>query len=412
MLVNRVLSGEASQAAAGMRGDASVRNRGEMESRPDDRVQLGSTLSPDEVDTLTRMGRARAGSPKASSTISVLELIEPGPGVPPARNNTPVIVVHGTMADAKSINPYLEPDLEAGHPVSLDTYSTIKEGEPLQVSGQLVSRDINAGRVEVARKQVALLKSRGGDLEAVKSFLCMDGGLYGAPDPAFDRVAALVPGVVDQLDTLLQSSQEELLQGFSSRTRQMEQDLAAKVAETGFGAHIGNEEKRGEVCEKVAAEIMDSIAPKAVLVGHSMGGFVSYVLTVNPAQGKDRASAFAYDGGNGVSTVITLSSPVKSGVSRPLPPAMTHYAFDTYEKTVLAPMEATPGMQFAMLNPAFAAWYTMQKESARQASAAMSNASAEAMNPWSTCANPAWSRSPRAPSSSTPTWKARTSRAE
>lgn len=382
MVVSRILSSEAVQPVSGPRAQRSPQASGHVEVRAGDRVQLGTSLRPDEVDTLVRMGRSRSGGAQDPSSISPMALIEPNPDVPPARNDTPVIVVHGTMADAQSISPYLQPDLDAGHPVNLETYSTIKEGEPLQVSGQLVSRDINDSRIEMTRKHLSDLKSLGGDTEAIMAFLCMDGSLYGKPDPAFDRVVALLPGVIDRLDGILAADKQALLGSFSSQTRQLEQDLAAQVADTGFASSIKDETKRGEVCQKVAAEILDSIAPKAILVGHSMGGFVSYVLTVNPRQPGDKGTEFTYDGGNGVSTVITLSSPIKSGVSQPLPPALTHFAFDTYEKTLLAPVESTPGMQFALLNPGFAAWYSMQKETARRASAAMSNASAQMMNPF------------------------------
>ena len=300
-------------------------------------------------------------------------LVPPNPKVPRARNDTPVIVVHGTMTDKKSIEPYLGPVLDSGHYVKLDTYTSIKEGAALEESGQVLSRDINDDRLRIARWNVDKLKACEGDMDRIKSVLAMDGTLYGPPDPAFERVTALLPRVIDRIDGVLDGERAVLLETFSRKMARLEEDLGGQVEATGFAADVADATRRQGICQKVAAEIMDSIVPKAILLGHSMGGFVSYVLAVNPKDPEGTGGSFTYDAGNGISTVMTLSSPIKSGVATPLPPALTHFAFDTYEKTVLAPMEATPGMQFARLNPAFAAWYDLQKEMTRSAWAAASN---------------------------------------
>lgn len=266
MQVNRVFSGDAVQMAAGSRTE---RGSGtEAQAHSTDGVQLGARPAPDETEAFARLGRARGTASPGAASISLMGLVEPKPDVRPARNDTPVVGVHGTMADAKSINPYLQPVLDAGHPVDLDTYTTIKQADPLQESGQLISRDINADRIKIARKHIDQLNLIRGDLGAIKQFLSMEPGLYGTPDPAYDRVAALLPGTVDRLRDILSGNSQTLQQTFSSQTKKLEDDLAQQVTGTGFGAHIADEKVRGEVCRKIAAEIMDSIAPREIGRAH------------------------------------------------------------------------------------------------------------------------------------------------
>jgi len=286
------------------------------------------------------------------------------------RNHTPAVIVHGTRRDRKSVQSFREPLLQAGFPVDLRTYTSLKDGAPLQESGQHLSATINEDRIKIASTHMAELKKFGGNSEKLRAFLDMDDNLYGTPDRTTDAIAALIPGVIDQIDNTLKLDPRELTRSFSLRIKQIEDRLALDVLQTGFGAEH-SPEKRSEVCKKVSAEILDSIAPKAVVIGHSMGGFVLFAMTVNPTVDLSDNDAFHYDAGHGIATTICLSSPVKSGVTRPLPPGLANQSFDTFDQLLLSPIENTPGMHLALLNPFFATWYALEKQALKTMAATM-----------------------------------------
>jgi hypothetical protein len=278
-----------------------------------------------------------------------------------ARNDVPVVIVHGTMASEKSIQKYKDAVLAEGHPADIFTYLSIKEGEPLEKSGQLISEHVNTIRMSVARRHLEKLAPFKDDLEGLKKALLMRNDLYGSKDEKVDKVAALVPGLIDKLQNVLKGDEKDLTRSFSGKTRELEAGLSTEIRKTGFAG--GDKQIAG----KVAAEIMDSIAPKAALIGHSMGGFVSYAMALNPKGKGDKNDIFHYDAGNGISTVITLSSPVGKGVKKPLPKGLENMMFDLADKNMLQPMENTPGMQLSELNPFFNMWYSSSKAMMREA---------------------------------------------
>ena len=328
-----------------------------------DQVQLGSAKPAPDMAKMARSG-----------AFATRELTEPNPSAPVPRNHEPVLLIHGTRRDKDDVADLYQPTLDSGHPVDWSTYMGIEDGDSLQSSGQAISQRINADRVDVARKNIDQLKQCNGDVSKMEGILSMKGDLYGKPDPAYSKVTALLPGVVSQLDDILKLDPKQLGDSFSLRTKQLQDQLAAKVAATGFAGGSPDSSRM------IAAELMDSIAPKISLVGHSMGGFVAYAMALNPSTSLDHDD-FHYDGANGIANVVTLSSPVKSGVDRPLPPALANEAGDLYEKDVLNPIEQTPGMQLAMLNPFFASWYGAAKELTHENLAISSDLSSAVLNP-------------------------------
>ncbi len=320
---------------------------GELKERTGDKVDFGNFKGDNFVADLIHMKQMAANSVTKA-------FIMPGnasAGVV-ARNETPVVIVHGTGFGEESISAYKDAALETGHPAELTTYTTIKEGEPMEQSGQLVSRNINNARMEISRKHLEELSSCKDDPEELKEYFGMSSDFYGRHDERVDRVVSLMPALIDKMEDLLENDKDELLKTFSGRTKEIEKSLAEHVRKAGYSDK--------KVAARVAGEIMDVIAPKAVIVGHSMGGFVSYTLALNPKAGDK--SDFTYDGANGVSTVITLSSPVGKGVNKTLPGGLANYAYTLLEKNVLDPMETFPGMQFSMVNPFFNMWYSYNKE--------------------------------------------------
>jgi hypothetical protein len=348
---------------------------GRDDSAIKDQVSLGGDVYDKLISDLGKMKDMSASHSTKAVTFPQ------GQAHASARNETPVVIVHGTMATQKSIEKYGDGALQTGHPADLTTYMTIKEGEHLQKSGQIVSKHVNEDRMQVANKHLETLSAIKNDNEALKEYFGVDSNLYGKEDKDTDKLMQLIPGVIDDMSGLMKSDKKELLKSFSTHTRIMEEKLAGDLGQTGFASQETDPDKRSLVCKKAAAEVMDTIAPKAVLLGHSMGGFVNYTIAMNPKTSLEDKNEFAYDAGNGVSTVITLSSPVAKGVTAPLPRGLANLSYDILDKTVLAPLEGMPGMQFAMLNPFFSTWYNVSKDMTKESYKFSSNTMTEMTNP-------------------------------
>lgn len=266
-----------------------------------------------------------------------MRIQHPPAHLPEARNRRPVVIVHGTLVEKESIEPYKDFALENGHPVDHRTYPNVKDGGYIQESARMVAENVNASRAELAAENLSDLESAGRD--GWKQFFHIDGNLYGKPDPVADKVLDEVPWLLKQVKRAIKNPDQ-----LSSRLEKVEHQLAERIA--------------SPQAEKIAAELVDSVAPKAMLIGHSAGGFVAYTLAVNPEE---------YDGGKGVAEVVLLSSPVRKGMPEPLPPAMADMAFYVADKQILRPLEETPAMQLAQLNPFFALSYGMAKTATKTA---------------------------------------------
>ncbi len=271
-----------------------------------------------------------------------------------ARNQRPVVLLHGTLVEKEGIEAFRDHALETGHPVDHRTYPSIKDGHPIQESAELVSRNINNARLEIARDHLDQLV--GADRAKLEAHFQLQDNLYGAADPSAEVVLDHLPQVIGRIQALTQKPQEELETGFSGQLEVVERDLARELAaETG---------RSTEESAKMAAEVVDSIAPKAVLVGHSAGGFVAYTMAVNPEITPDD-DPFTYDGANGIGEVLVLSSPIAEGMNAPAPPGIADMPFYMADRMVLRPLEAHPMTQLARLNPFFDAAYVSSKALAK-----------------------------------------------
>jgi hypothetical protein len=155
-----------------------------------------------------------------------------------------------------------------------------------------------------------------------------------------------------------------LEQSLSRRATKLEKELTeqlmtANLVDSGLG--------QKKSCQKMAAELMDSLLPKAVVLGHSAGGFSAYTLALNPRRAMEDNDPFRYDAGDGVSMSVVLSAPVGQGMERPAPPAVLDLAFARYDKSVLTPMEQNPFHQTALHNPFYRAGYANLKQMSRLA---------------------------------------------
>ncbi|MFN8610377.1 MAG: alpha/beta fold hydrolase [Vulcanimicrobiota bacterium] len=284
----------------------------------------------------------------------IARLQYPKANVPPARHERPVVIVHGTLVDKQSIEAYKDYALETGHPVDWRDYKGITEGALLEESAQEVSQNINQARQELARTHLAELQ--GGD---PARFFQVDDSARGQK-------------VRENLDWLVQKATAEVtnpdIATFSSRLNKLQGQLQERL---GAGDWTG----------KAAAHLIDCLAPKATLVGHSAGGFIAYALALNPEDGK-KSKFPKYDGGLGVGEVVVLSSPVGKGMNYPAPPGLAELPFYQFDSKVLRPLEETPAMQLAQLNPFFKMGYALSKTASKTAWAVATQLNTALMSPY------------------------------
>lgn len=281
----------------------------------------------------------------------------PPKGAPTPRNAPPVVLVHGARAEAVDIENYHGAALQLGFASDLSTYPPVRDGRPIAESATLVTERVNDARVAVARKNLERFEPLLGDPAKLREAFEFDSRL--SPDPAAEGMAALLPEAVTAVRDLVSLPDADAKRSFSTRARAVTEGLAERVAATGFGAQAGPEQRK-MLCRKVALEIMETLAPRAVLIGHSMGGFVSYSMIVNPA---DPAGSreFSSDGGNGVSVAVILSSPIGKGLKWPLPPGLRDWPFDLLDRHLLTPLENIPPGKWIAQNPLTGPMYRFNK---------------------------------------------------
>lgn len=246
-----------------------------------------------------------------------------------ARHQRPVVIVHGTLVDKQSIAAYRDYALETGHPVDWRTYKSVQDGDHIDESARQVSHNVNAARREIGQANLKSLHE-GADLA---EFFQVD------DSPRGRKVSEQLPWLLQQAELALNGEVEHL----SSRLAGLEEKLARR---------LGGQ----EWCRRAADHLVDALAPKATLVGHSAGGFVAYTVAVNPD---------SYDGGQGVGDVVVLSSPIGKGMSFPAPPGLAEMPFYQLDRNLLRPLEQTPAMQLARLNPFFDFSYAVGKSMAK-----------------------------------------------
>lgn len=260
------------------------------------------------------------------------------------RNHRPMVILHGSMVNKDSIEDFRNFARNRGYHVDHRTYPGIRDGAPIEESSRLVSRNINRARLEIARKHLDQLQ--GADTNQLAEFFQLDGD--------HTAIRQALPQFVEDVRSVCGLPQDQLEQSLSGRIKQIQDELQTRLAEAGVGTS-----------QKVAAELVDSLVPKAVLVGHSAGGVVAYNVAVNPQAPGEKADPFHYDGGNGVGSVMLLAAPVKSGMPEPLPPGLADLPFYNFNKDVLTPMESNPVWQLARLNPLVDVAYQANKSLAQ-----------------------------------------------
>lgn len=281
------------------------------------------------------------------------------------------------MVEKEDIEAYRDYALDLGHPVHHVTYPSIKNGEPLETSASLVSGEINRSRLEIGREN--LNQVRGATREQLEKFFLIDDRLYGKRDPRVGQLLDALPALIARVDRLLGRPEAELEQTLSSQLKSLEARLAAQLTKAD-----------PEAASRMAGEVMESLVPRAILVGHSAGGVVAYTLAVNPAEAGTGRKTF--DGGHGLGEVIMLGSPVAQGMPRPAPPGLLETPFYQVDKNVLRPFEELPTTRLARLNPFVDAMYSFNKGLTRTAWNGATTVSMTMTSPFLLAASPGFAQ--------------------
>lgn len=242
----------------------------------------------------------------------------------------PYIFVHGTTLSKESIEPCYKAMKKSGFKAYLECYPSITKGEQIEKSGLEVSKTVNNKRIAQTRINLKALNKIKDDPGKLKKFLGIT-----ATGTDINKILDFIPEIIEKLNTII--NEQDLNLCFSTHTKLIEEQLTEKILQTNYANN--NTDNKDVICKKIAERIMNVITPKAVLVGHSMGGFVSYAIALNPKENLNDDDPFHYDAGNGIATVITLCSPIKSGVPYPLPPTFSNLTWDLLEEDYFADMD-------------------------------------------------------------------------
>ena len=208
---------------------------GNKETKKKDPVEIKDKVTFEEIKPDENFFKELINIRQQADTSVIKSLVMPIPSqVNPARNEIPVVIIHGTMVTKETIENYQDASLQLGHPVELNTYMTIKEGELMQESCQIISQNINSARVEVAKKHMNELSKVKDNPKKLKEYFGMDSSLYGEHDRKADSIFSLIPGTLNKIDTLLKIDKKELLQSFSGRSKEIEKELASDIKKNWF----------------------------------------------------------------------------------------------------------------------------------------------------------------------------------
>lgn len=285
-----------------------------------------------------------------------------------ANFKNPYIFVHGTTLSKESIEPCYKAMKKSGFKAYLECYPSITKGERIEKSGLEVSKTVNNKRIAQTRINLKTLNKIKDDPKKLKDFF----GITSSYSES-NKIIDLLPEVIEKLDSLI--TQQDLNLNFSTHTKLIEEQLANKIQQINYGNR--NPENKDLRSKKIAERIINVIAPKAVLVGHSMGGFVSYAIALNPKENLNDDNPFRYDAGNGIATVITLCSPIKSGVPYPLPPTFSNLTWDLIEEDYFSEMDS---YMDKYSDPITSFWYNMWKGINKSILKSTSDTAAQGMN--------------------------------
>lgn len=269
-------------------------------------------------------------------------------------HDNPYILIHGTIVKEDSmfsLRDFLQPKVRN---LDLQYYPNITDGKKMEDCGQDVSKNVNRVRIDTTKDKLKDLKKIKDDPEQLKKHFGITKDAC-SKDCDTEQIVRLLPDVITEIEAIAKRGKKDLLESFSTRVKAVELKLADQLQQTDFGNH--DKANKKSICEKAAAEIIDVIAPKAVLVGLSMGGLVAHIMALNPkevafdekGQLKDQ-SKFTYDAANGIAIYSSLGAPVENGTDMDSA-GMREARFDWCDETMLRPIEKFWGGLLSLCPP-------------------------------------------------------------
>ena len=138
----------------------------------------------------------------------------------------------------------------------IDTYNGIKDATGTARVSQEISRDINAKRIFLAKKNLDEALPLAGNLEELKKYFKIESGSNNT-----NEVTKLILDVLNSINEVLMIDEYELKKSFSLRMKQIEEGLAEQIKNTGF-AEKQDAKKRESLCAKIANNIIETIVQK------------------------------------------------------------------------------------------------------------------------------------------------------
>jgi hypothetical protein len=315
-----------------------IQNKGVQREAPT--IQLIKSLKSDTCC----FGRDVTGISKAG--LSAQKQITP--------NDNPFVLVHGTIVKEDSmfsLRDFLQPKVPN---LDLQYYPNITNGKKMEDCGQDVSRNVNRVRIDTTKEKLKDLKNIKDNPELLKLHFGINQDLCGNKCDT-EQIVRLLPDVITEIEEISKRGKKELQESFSTRIKAVELKLADQLQQTDLGNH--DKANKESICKKAAATIIDGIAPKAVLVGLSMGGLVAHIMALNPkevafdekGQLKDQ-SKFTYDAANGIAIYSSLGAPVENGTDMDSA-GMREARFDWCDETMLRPIEKFWGGLLSLCPP-------------------------------------------------------------
>lgn len=276
---------------------------------------------------------------QASPDVKTISLSEQKQLTP---HDNPYVLVHGTIVKEDSLfkmRDLLGPNV---HKLDLRYYPEVTNGKPIEDSASVVSRNVNKVRIDTTKGKLKDLKKIKDNPEQLRAHFGINQELcQGKCDT--EQIVRLLPDVIKDIEKIVRRGENDLQDSFSTRVKAVELKLADQLQQT----DLGNWDKANKesICKKAAEIIIDGIAPKAVVIGHSLGGLVAHLMAVNPKEvAFDKKnnlidqSRYTFDAANGIAVFTSLGAPVENGTDLDSA-GMREARFDWCDETILRPIE-------------------------------------------------------------------------
>ncbi|HSA06476.1 MAG TPA: hypothetical protein P5556_04795 [Candidatus Gastranaerophilales bacterium] len=238
------------------------------------------------------------------------------------RKNSPVIFVHGLGTNALSLKNYYEAAQNAGYTINTENYDNIAQTGAIAESAKEVSSDTNIARINITKKQLDKIIPAMKDDTVLEKYFKLDPALS---DKNKKTLTGLIKDTVASVNKVVNDDDNsEPENNFSSQIKEIETNLKDQIKDTDLIKGEKGSKTHDLLCSKVAGDIIETVSPKATMIAHSMGAFVTNTVALNPE---------TYDAGHGLGSILTLSGALngkKMSATESL--VARKYDYDEYNK--------------------------------------------------------------------------------